>query len=68
MCIRDRSYVAGSDSAIKIGSARMATAEKRAGLGLPTADDIAPITVFLCGSGAAKITGQIVSINGGLNA
>ena len=62
------SYVAGSDSAAKMGSERMAKAEARAGLGLPTAEDIAPVTVFLCGEGAAKITGQVISINGGLNA
>ncbi len=62
------SYVAGSESAAKMGSERMATAEKRAGLGLPTAQDIAPVTVFLCGAGAAKMTGQVISINGGLNA
>jgi NAD(P)-dependent dehydrogenase (short-subunit alcohol dehydrogenase family) len=62
------SYVKGSDSAAKIGSSRMAKAEQRAGLDLPTAQDIAPMTVFLCGQGAAKITGQIISVNGGLNA
>ena len=62
------SYVAGSDSAVKMGSSRMAKAEERAGLGLPSAADIAPITVFLCGPGAAKITGQVISVNGGLNA
>lgn len=62
------SYVAGSDSAQRMGSDRMAKAASRAGLGLPTAEDIAPIAVFLCGDGAAKITGQVISINGGLNA
>ena len=62
------SYVAGSDTAVKMGSSRMAKAEERAGLGLPNAKDIAPITVFLCGEGARKITGQVISINGGLNA
>jgi NADP-dependent 3-hydroxy acid dehydrogenase YdfG len=62
------SYVAGSETAVRMGSSRMAKAKERAGLGLPTADDIAPITVFLCGEGAAKITGQVLSINGGLNA
>ena len=62
------SYVKGSDSAVKMGSDRMAKADKRAGLGLPSAEDIAPITVFLCGPGAAKITGQVISVNGGLNA
>ncbi len=62
------SYVKGSAVAEKMGSDRMAKAEKRAGLGLPRAEDIAPITVFLCGDGAAKITGQVISVNGGLNA
>lgn len=62
------SYVLESRTAALMGSERMETAAKRAGLGLPTAADIAPMTVFLCGPGAAKITGQIVSINGGLNA
>ena len=62
------SYVEGSTSAERMGSERMAKAAQRAGLGLPSAEDIAPITVFLCGDGAAKITGQVISINGGLNA
>lgn len=62
------SYVLESRTAEIMGSERMATAAKRAGLGLPTAADIAPVTVFLCGPGAAKITGQIISVNGGLNA
>jgi NADP-dependent 3-hydroxy acid dehydrogenase YdfG len=62
------SYVAGSDTAVRMGSSRMVKAEERAGLGLPTAEDIAPLTVFLCGAGAARITGQVISINGGLNA
>ncbi|MCW1429740.1 SDR family NAD(P)-dependent oxidoreductase [Novosphingobium sp. JCM 18896] len=62
------SYVLESRTAALMGSERMETAAKRAGLGLPTAADIAPMTVFLCGPGAAKITGQIISVNGGLNA
>lgn len=62
------SYVEGSEVARRIGSERMAKAARRAGLGLPTAEDIAPIAVFLCGPGARKITGQVISINGGLNA
>lgn len=62
------SYVAGSASAERMGSARMARAAERAGLGLPEAGDIAPLALFLCGDGAAKITGQVISINGGLNA
>jgi len=43
-------------------------AQERAGLGLPSPKDIAPMALFLCGPDAAKITGQIISINGGLNA
>ena len=62
------SYVKGSETAVKMGSSRMAKAEERAGLGLPSAEDIAPITVFLCGPGAEKVTGQVISVNGGLNA
>ncbi len=62
------SYVAGSESARTMGSERMAKAEARAGLGLPTAEDLAPLALFLCSDGAAKITGQVISVNGGLNA
>ena len=49
-------------------AARAGAARDRAGLGLPTPADIAPMVLFLCGTGAAKITGQVISINGGLNA
>ncbi len=49
-------------------AARAGAAFDRAGLGLPTPKDIAPMVLFLCGPGAARITGQIISINGGLNA
>lgn len=51
-----------------IHAARADAAAERAGLGLPTPKDIAPMALFLCGPGAARITGQIISINGGLNA
>ncbi len=62
------SYVEGSDIAAHIGPERMATAARRAGLGLPSAEDIAPLAVFLCSDRASKMTGQILSVNGGLNA
>ena len=62
------SYVLESRSAVAMGSERLAKAARRAGLGLPTGQDIAPVTVFLCGEGASKITGQVISVNGGLNA
>jgi 3-oxoacyl-[acyl-carrier protein] reductase len=49
-------------------AARTDAARQRAGLGLPSPKDIAPLALFLCGPGATKITGQVISINGGLNA
>ena len=48
-------------------SSRLDKARKRAGLGLPTPADIAPLVLFLCGDGARRITGQVISVNGGLN-
>lgn len=42
-------------------------AERRAGLGLPTPADIAPMAVFLAGPQSAHMTGQVITINGGLN-
>lgn len=62
------SFVHDSESARRMGSERMAKAARRAGLGLPTAEDIAPLALFLCSDSAAKITGQVISVNGGLNA
>jgi NAD(P)-dependent dehydrogenase (short-subunit alcohol dehydrogenase family) len=47
---------------------RMETARRKAGLGLPTPDDLAPLVLFLCGDGARRITGQVISVNGGVNA
>jgi NAD(P)-dependent dehydrogenase (short-subunit alcohol dehydrogenase family) len=41
-------------------------AASRAPLGLPTPADIAPLAAFLVSPLAARITGQIVSISGGL--
>jgi 3-oxoacyl-[acyl-carrier protein] reductase len=64
------SFVAGTrifDRFVEAGG-RADAASKRAGLGLPTPKDIAPMALFLCGPGAARITGQVISINGGLNA
>ena len=47
---------------------RVDSARRRAGLGLPTPEDIAPLVLFLCGDGARRITGQVISVNGGMNA
>lgn len=65
------SFVDDTSTARKLEAARperLAAARKKAGLGLPTAKDIAPLVIFLCGDGAKRMTGQVISINGGLNA
>lgn len=50
-------------------SARLfASAAKQAHLGVPTADDIAALAVFLCSPASAKLTGQAISVNGGISA
>ncbi len=64
-------FVLETETAAKLeqaGSDRLEAARKRAGLGLPTPADIAPAVLFLCGDGARRMTGQVVSINGGLQA
>ncbi|MET0269180.1 MAG: SDR family oxidoreductase [Sphingomonas sp.] len=64
-------YVEGTPSLLRTEARipdRIAAARARAGLGLPTARDIAPLVLFLCGPGAGRITGQVISVNGGLNA
>lgn len=65
------SYVEQTGIAARLEAAsaeRMAKARKRAGLGLPNALDVARLALFLCGPDSARITGQVISINGGLNA
>ena len=64
------SYVAETPifERVSQASGRNTTALERAGLGLPTPRDIAPLALFLCSPAASKITGQVISINGGLNA
>ena len=43
-------------------------AARRAKLGVPTPDNIAPLAAFLASSQASHITGQAVSVNGGISA
>jgi len=43
-------------------------AAKLAHLGVAEPDDLAAIAVFLAGPGGAKITGQAISVNGGISA
>jgi NAD(P)-dependent dehydrogenase (short-subunit alcohol dehydrogenase family) len=45
-----------------------ARAAQQASLGVPVADDVAALVVFLCGPGAARLTGQAISVNGGISA
>lgn len=45
-----------------------AKAAQSAALGVPTAEDLAALTVFLCSPAAAKLTGQAISVNGGISA
>lgn len=64
------SFILQTRSAAKLASAakeRFDKARQRAGLGLPTPADIAPLVLFLCSPGAGRMTGQVISINGGLN-
>lgn len=43
-------------------------AEKRARLGVASAENVAPMAVFLASPLASHITGQIISVNGGISA
>jgi NAD(P)-dependent dehydrogenase (short-subunit alcohol dehydrogenase family) len=45
-----------------------AKAEAQAHLGVVTPADIAPLIVFLASPAAAKLTGQAISVNGGISA
>jgi NAD(P)-dependent dehydrogenase (short-subunit alcohol dehydrogenase family) len=35
---------------------------------VPTAEDIAALAVFLCSPAASRLTGQAISVNGGISA
>jgi len=43
-------------------------AAKQAHLGVAQPEDLAAIAVFLAGPGGSKITGQAISVNGGISA
>jgi NAD(P)-dependent dehydrogenase (short-subunit alcohol dehydrogenase family) len=47
---------------------RIGKAVARAKLGLPTPEELAAMAVFLASPAAAHVTGQVISVNGGLNA
>ena len=44
------------------------SAGKLANLGVVMPEDMAELILFLCGPGAAKLTGQAISMNGGISA
>lgn len=52
----------------EIGRRIFQKAEHKAKLGVPTPVDIAPMAVFLASPFASKITGQAISVNGGISA
>lgn len=67
------SLVAGTASTERITtegfSARLfARAAQQAHLGVPDADDLGRLAAFLAGPGAARLTGQAISVNGGISA
>lgn len=43
-------------------------AVNRAHLGVPTAEDVAKAVLYFCGEGAERVTGQVLSVNGGISA
>jgi 3-oxoacyl-[acyl-carrier protein] reductase len=50
-----------------MGGKRPESARKRAGLGPPAPPDLAALAMYLLEPGSAKLTGQVISMNGGLN-
>jgi NAD(P)-dependent dehydrogenase (short-subunit alcohol dehydrogenase family) len=66
------SFVAGTPVFDRVmqgpGASRARSAAARAGLGLAVPDDIAALVSFLCGAGSTRVTGQVISVNGGLTA
>jgi NAD(P)-dependent dehydrogenase (short-subunit alcohol dehydrogenase family) len=43
-------------------------AESRAALGVVQPEDLAEVALFLAGPAAARVTGQVISVNGGISA
>lgn len=67
------SLVLGTASSDRIttegfSSKLFARAAEQAHLGVPYADDLGDLVVFLAGPGARRLTGQAISVNGGISA
>lgn len=52
----------------EVGRRVFEKAEARARLGVPVPDDLAPLAVFLASPQSSRITGQAISVNGGISA
>lgn len=67
------SLIAGTDTARRVladgfSKGLFEKAAAQAHLGVAEADDLASLVVFLGGPGAARLTGQAISVNGGISA
>jgi NAD(P)-dependent dehydrogenase (short-subunit alcohol dehydrogenase family) len=65
--VKDTSAYARVTSS-EFGKKLFAKAEAKAKLGVVTPKDIAPLAVFLASPAASKMTGQAISVNGGISA
>jgi NAD(P)-dependent dehydrogenase (short-subunit alcohol dehydrogenase family) len=52
---------------LRLGQALFEKAATQAHLGVAEPEDLASMVVFLGGPGAAKLTGQVISVNGGIS-
>ena len=55
------------DLRVQSGHPLFAKAEKMASLGVVDADELAQLAVYLASPAAAKLTGQCISMNGGIS-
>ncbi|RSM44262.1 SDR family NAD(P)-dependent oxidoreductase [Amycolatopsis balhimycina DSM 5908] len=67
------SLIAGTPTAERLlsedfGANIFEKAKAKAQLGVPNADDVAETVLWLASQAAAKVTGQVISVNGGISA
>jgi 2-hydroxycyclohexanecarboxyl-CoA dehydrogenase len=63
-----KSYIEGRVMADRFAGKMLAKAAHIAALGVVTKEDLAGLVVFLASPAAAKITGQAISMTGGISA